>query len=369
MGELKRTPLYKEHIKLGAKMVEFGGWEMPVYYSNVIEEHINVREKAGLFDICHMGEIFIEGKDAFKLVQKLITNDLNKLTDGNAFYSSICSENGGVVDDLFVYRFNKNKFMLVVNASNIGKDFKWVLGHKDFFEDAIVINKSDDMAKLDLQGPMAEGILQRLTGFDLNNLKRFCFVEDEVNGVPAIISRTGYTGEDGFELYFDSSKAIEIWGKLFEAGKDSGLKPIGLGARDTLRIEAGYSLYGHELSEEINPLEAGTGFVVKLDKEDFIGKEALERIKKQGLNRKIVAFEMLERGVPRGGYPIFKDNNQVGYVTSGTMSPTFKKGVGMAFVDIDEAFNENEIHINIREKLYSAKIVKKPIYIFHGKID
>lgn len=366
MGELNRTPLYGEHVKLGAKIVEFGGWEMPVYYSNVIEEHLIVREKAGLFDICHMGEFFIEGKDAFKLVQKLITNDLNKLEDGKAFYSAICLENGGVIDDLFVYRFNENKFMIVVNAGNVEKDFEWILKHRDSF-DVDVIDKSNDMAKLDLQGPKAEEILQKLTDADLTNLKRFCFVEDNVNGVSTIISRTGYTGEQGFELYFDSAKSVDMWRKLLDVGGEFGLKPIGLGARDTLRIEAGYSLYGHELNEEINPLEAGIGFVVKLDKDDFIGKKALIEIKGRGLKRKIVAFEMLERSVPREHYSVIKDNACIGHVTSGTMSPTFKKGLGMAFVSVDEALEENEIHIKIREKLYSAKILKKPIYVFNSK--
>ena len=356
--------MYDEHVKLGAKIVEFSGWSMPVFYTNVISEHINVRGKAGLFDICHMGEIIVEGKDAFKIIQKIITNDLNKLTGGKAFYSSMCLDNGGVIDDLFVYRFNQNKFMIVVNASNVEKDFKWIVGHKDSF-DVDVIDKTDGTAKLDLQGPKAEEILQKLTDTDLMNLKRFCFVESEVNCFSTIISRTGYTGEDGFELYFDSSKSVDMWCKLLEVGEEFGLKPIGLGARDTLRIEAGYSLYGHELSEEMNPFEAGTGFVVKLDKEDFIGKGALQKIKDSGLKRKIVAFEMLERGIPRQGYVVVKDGIEIGYVTSGTMSPTFKKGLGIAFVDVDEAIEQNEIHIKIREKLYSAKIVKKPIYNFN----
>jgi aminomethyltransferase len=365
MEELKKTPLYEEHIKLGAKLIEFGGWDMPVYYSSVISEHLNVREKAGIFDICHMGEFFIEGKDAFKLIQKIITNDLMKLEDGKAFYSSICLENGGVIDDLFVYRFNENKFMVVVNASNIEKDLKQFLEHKDGM-DVDVLDKTNELAKIDLQGPKSEEILQKLTDFDLKNLNRFCFVEYDVNGVSAIISRTGYTGEDGFELYFNFGKAIDMWRRLLLVGDEFGLKPIGLGARDTLRIEAGYSLYGHELSEEINPFEAGIGFVVKLDKEDFIGKKVLLKIKNEGIKRKVVAFEMMERGIPREGYEVFKGDVKIGYVTSGTMSPTFKKGLGMAFVKIEDAVLENEIHINIREKLYTAKIVKKPIYAFNG---
>ena len=365
MEELKKTPLYEEHVKLGAKLVEFGGWNMPVYYSSVISEHLNVREKAGIFDICHMGEFFIEGKDAFKLIQKVITNDLNKLGDGKAFYSAICLDNGGVIDDLFVYRFNEHKFMIVVNASNVEKDFKQFLDHKDEME-VDVLDKTNEISKIDLQGPKSEEILQKLSDFDLKNLNRFCFIEGNVDGVPTIISKTGYTGELGFELYFDSDKSVDIWRRLLLVGEGFGLKPIGLGARDTLRIEAGYSLYGHELSEEINPLEAGIGFVVKLDKDNFIGKGALLKIKNEGIKRKIVVFEMLERGIPRQGYEVFKDGVEIGYVTSGTMSPTFKKGLGMAFVNIEDVVLENEIHIKIREKLYTAKIVKKPIYTFNG---
>ena len=367
MGELKKTPLYKEHIKLGAKIVEFGGWEMPVYYSNVIEEHITTRATAGLFDICHMGEIFVEGRDAFKLIQKLITNDLSRLENGNCFYSVICLENGGVIDDLFVYKIDEHKFMIVVNAGNIEKDFKWFLKHKEFFDDVYIFDRSASIAKLDLQGPESERILQKLTDFKLSGLKRFNFAEDEVYGVNAIISRTGYTAEDGFEIYFDAGKAVEVWNKLLEAGAEFGIKPIGLGARDTLRIEACYSLYGHELTEQINPLEAGVGFVVKLDKEEFIGKESLLEIKENGLKRKSVAFEMIERGIAREHYPIFKQGSEIGQVSSGTMSPTFKKGIGMAFVKTEEAFEGNEIHIKIRENLYRAKVVKKPIYNFHGK--
>jgi len=366
MARLRKTPLYREHINLGAKVIEFGGWEMPVYYTNVIDEHITTRTKAGLFDICHMGEFFIEGNDAFKLIQNVITNDLGKLGDGKAFYSVICSESGGVIDDLFVYRFNENKFMIVVNASNIEKDFKWFLKQKNFFTNVLITDKTAETAKIDIQGPESEKILQRLTKFDLKNLKRFHFVEDNVNGVPAIVSRTGYTAEDGFELYLKEKPSVFLWNKLLEIGGEFGLKPVGLGARDTLRIEAGYSLYGHELTEDINPLEAGIGFVVKLDKQGFIGKKVLEKIKQEGLKRKIVAFEMLERGIPREHYEIHKDG-KIGYVTSGTMSPTFKKGIGMGFVKIEEAIEGNEINIKIREKLYLARIVKRPIYAFNVK--
>ena len=367
MGELKKTPLYDEHVKLGAKIVEFGGWSMPVYYSTLIDEHLTTRAKAGLFDICHMGEFFIEGKDAFKLIQGVITNDLSKLSDGKAFYSCICLENGGVADDLFVYRFNSEKFMIVVNAGNIDKDFRIFSGPKGGL-DVAVVDKSNQTAKLDVQGPNAQEILQKLTEVDLSSLERFCFVEGKVNCVDTIISRTGYTAEDGFELYFDASRAVEMWNKILEVGSEFGLKPVGLGARDTLRIEACYSLYGHELTEEINPLEAGVGFVVKLDKDNFVGKEALLKIKEDGLKRKIVAFELIERGIPREHYEVYKNNEKIGYVTSGTMSPTFKTGLGMAFVNPEEASVDNEIDVKIRDKFYKAKIVERPIYTFNKKI-
>ncbi len=304
-------------------MVEFSSWEMPVYYTTPIDEHLTVRDKAGLFDICHMGELFIKGRDAFSLIQKLITKDLDKLEDGMAFYSAMCLENGGIIDDLLVYQFNKNKFMLVVNAANAKKDFDWILKNKkgilggklletlpqkpplsaentdsknsdntnpDTFQDVIVTDKTAETAKLDLQGPKSEEILQKLTDADLKSLKRFHFIESSVNNIPAIISRTGYTGEDGFELYFSSEQAVKLWNTLLESGKDAGLKPIGLGARDTLRIEACYSLYGHELTESVNPLEAGISFVVSFNKADFIGKPSLEKIKQDGLKQKIAAF-------------------------------------------------------------------------------
>jgi len=344
--------------------VEFGGWDMPVYYTNVIDEHITTRTKAGLFDISHMGEFFIEGKDSFDFIQKIITNDLNKLIDGKALYSCICLENGGVIDDLFVYRFNQNKFMLVVNAANIDKDFNWLLKNKAQFNITIT-DKTSDIAKIDIQGPNSEEILQKLTQADLKSLKRFHFIENNVNNIPTIISRTGYTGEDGFELYINAKKAEELWNTLLKIGEPFGLKPIGLGARDTLRIEACYSLYGHELNEEINPIEAGIGFAVKFDKEDFIGKEALIKIK-DNIKRTIISFKMRERGIPRENYDILKDNNKIGNVTSGTLSPTLKKGIGMGFVSIENSETDTEIQIKIREKLYKATIVPKPIYSFKG---
>ena len=366
MPELKKTPLYNEHLKLGAKIVEFGGWLMPVQYTNVIEEHTATRTKAGLFDICHMGEFRITGRDSIKFLQKVVTNDVSKLEDGKAFYNAMCNEKGGVIDDLFIYRMNEEEFMMVVNASTIEKDFSWLLKHKEFFDDVDMADISDETGKIDIQVPKAEEILQKLTEFDLGSLERFHFVEDKAGNITAIISRTGYTGEDGFELYFPSGNAVELWNKLLEAGKEFGLKPVGLGARDTLRIEACYSLYGHELSEEITPLEAGIGFAVKLDKGDFIGRMALEK-QKNSLKRKIAAFELMDKGIAREHYDVFKDNSKIGFVTSGTFSPTFKKSIGMAMLDAGSAAVGNEIAISIREKLYKAKVVERPFYSYKGK--
>lgn len=355
----------KEHEALGAKMIEFGGWLMPVYYTSVIDEHNTTRNSAGLFDICHMGEIIIKGKDSFNFIQKLITNDLNKLTKGKAFYAAMCYENGTTVDDLFVYCLDNNEYMLVVNAGNIEKDLEWVKKNSGGF-DVEVIDKSNETAKIDLQGPKAEEILQKLTNANLPELKRFHFIEEEVNGVKTIISRTGYTGEDGFELYFDSKNAVEMWNKLLETGKDYGIKPIGLGARDTLRVEACYSLYGHELNDKISPIEAGIGFVVKLDKESFIGKGSLLKIK-ENQTKKVTAFEMLDRGVPRTDYAIRKNNEKIGFVSSGTFSPTLKKSIGLGIINIEHANIDNEIDIIIRDKTYKAKVVKRPFYSFNKK--
>jgi len=361
---MNKTPLYEEHIKLGARIVEFGGWLMPVFYTNVIEEHIATRTKAGLFDICHMGEIEITGKDAFNLIQKLITNDLGKLPKNKAFYTVMCNEKGTIIDDLFVYCFSKECYMLVVNASTKDKDLNWIK-EKSKGLAVSILDKTDELAKLDLQGPKAEEILQKLTPANLKELKRFNFIESSISNTKSIISRTGYTGEDGFELYFDADSSAKIWNLLLDAGKPFGIKPVGLGARDTLRLESCYSLYGHELSEEINPLEAGISFVVKLDKPDFIGKSALEKIR---LTRKLVAFEMIDHSIPRNGYEIIRNNKPIGYVTSGTLSPTLKKGIGLGFVDIQYINTGNEIHIKIREKLYKAKIVEKPFYKYKGGV-
>lgn len=356
---MKRTPLYNEHIKLGAKIIEFNNWQMPVQYTNIIDEHITTRNKACIFDTSHMGEFLTEGKDSVKFLQRILAKDINKLENGKCLYTVMCNENGGIIDDLLVYKFKDEKFMLVVNAGTIEKDFKHLIANKENF-DVEIKNISNETAKLDIQGHEAEKILQKLTQANLNELKRFDFKEILLNVIKILISRSGYTGEDGFELYFNKEKAVEIWNKILEAGKEHGLKPAGLGARDTLRLESCYSLYSHELNENISPIEAGIPFTVSFDKE-FIGKKALEKIK-AAQKRVIAGFEMLEKGVPRQNYKIVKNNKEIGYVTSGTMSPTLKKGIGMALIDINYSAIGTEIDINIRDKLYKAKIVKKPFY-------
>ena len=362
---MKRTPLYDEHVKLGAKIVNFNNWEMPVQYTSVIDEHNTTRTKVGLFDICHMGEFLIEGKDSVQFLQKILAKDISKLEQGKCIYTVMCDEKGSTVDDLFVYKFKENKFMLVTNASTIEKDLKHLVANRKEM-DTTISNISNDMAKLDIQGPKAKEIMENALNIDLSELKRFEFKDRVINKIYFIISRSGYTGEDGFEMYFNSEKASEIWNLLLEKGKEQGIKPIGLGARDTLRLECCYSLYGHELNEKINPIEAGISFAVSLNKEGFIGKEALENIKNNQKN-KIVAFELLEKGIPRHGYKVLKDNKEIGHVTSGTLSPTLKKGIGLALININYAELETEIDINIRDKLYKAKIIKKPFYNYNGK--
>ncbi len=360
---LKKTSLSEAHAKLGAKMVDFAGWYMPVQYTNVIDEHNTVRNKVGVFDICHMGEFIVKGKNSFDFLQKVVTKDLNRLETGKAFYTAMCYENGYCVDDLFVYKLKENEYMLVVNAGNIEKDFEWLMKNK--IDNAEIKNISDETAKLDIQGPYAEKTLQKLTEFDLSKLERFYFANIELNDIKTLISRTGYTAEDGFEIYFDADKAEEIFGKVLEVGKEFGVKPIGLGARDTLRAEACYSLYGHEINEESTPLEAGIGFVVKFNK-DFIGKDVLLKQKNEGTDKKLFCFEMIDKGIPREYYKIFNDGKEIGFVTSGTFSPTLKKGIGMGYLRDFKEFG-GEIDVDIRGKLYRAKIVKRPFYSYAGR--
>lgn len=334
---------------------------MPVQFSSILQEHEAVRTKAGLFDVSHMGEFDVVGGGAADFLQYMVTNDVGKLEPGMATYSPMVNHEGGCVDDLLIYCKARDKFMVVVNAGNIDKDFQWLSEHAKGF-DVTLTNESSEIALLALQGPLSEQILQPLTSEDLSDVKFYRFVEGEVAGIPMIISRTGYTGEDGFELYVKADRVQALWRSLLERGTPFGLIPCGLGARDTLRLEAKLPLYGHELTNEITPLEAGLGMFVKFDKGDFIGRAVLARQKEQGVSRKVVAVQLLERGIPRADYRVLRHGTDVGYFTSGTMSPTLKTAIGLALVDIDCIAIDTALEADIRGKNVSALVVKAPFY-------
>jgi aminomethyltransferase len=357
---LKRTPLYERHRDLGARLVEFGGWEMPVQYTSILDEHRAVREHAGLFDVSHMGEIQVTGRDALPWLRRTITNDPADLDVGQAQYTMLCYPSGGVVDDLIIYRVDEESYLLVVNASNTDKDFAWLQEH---VEGAVTLeNVSDERGLLALQGPAAESILQRLTDVDLAKLGYYHVTPGDVAGIPGLIARTGYTGEDGFEIMVAADRVGELWDALLTAGADAGLMPAGLGARDTLRLEAAMPLYGHELDAETNPLEAGLGYFVKLDKPDFIGRDALVEAKTHGLERKLIGFEVLGRGIARQGYPIRHAGETVGNVTSGTYAPYLERAIGMGFVRPELTAPGTEIRVMVRDRPVPAEIVKRPFY-------
>lgn len=361
MTTLQRTSLYEAHAKAGAKLIDFGGWEMPVQYSGILDEHRAVRTKAGLFDVSHMGEIDVQGPGAEGMVNMLICNDAAKLADGQILYSPMCNHEGGIVDDLLVYRYSQEHFLLVVNASNTAKDFAWVIQLAPKY-DVQVNNISAQTAQLALQGPLAERILQPLTDIDLSRIQYYWFDNGKVAGVNCLISRTGYTGEDGFELYFEPQFAVNLWEEVLAAGKEDGAQPIGLGARDTLRFEACLPLYGNELGDNISPLEAGLGIFVKLDKPDFIGKKALAVQKGASVPRKLIGFEMIERGIPRSHYPLAVSGREIGFVTSGSFSPTLQKNIGLGLIEAKEAETGKEIEVVVRGKGVKAKIISKPFY-------
>lgn len=359
---IKKTPLNSVHKKLGAKMIEFGGWEMPVQYKGIIAEHNATREKAGIFDVSHMGEILIYGDGALDELQYLVTNDVSRLKKGQILYTPMCNSSGGVVDDVLIYCKKEGEvYLLVVNAANTDKDFEWI--KENIHQESVnVVNVSNETGQIALQGPLAEKILQKTTDYNLKTIKYFRFKEDIViKGVKCVVSRTGYTGEDGFEIYIPWVQTELIWNLLLEIGKDKGLEPCGLGARDTLRLEACLPLYGHELRENLTPIAAGLTRFVKLDKGDFLGKDAIEAELSKGPEYKLVAFKMLERGIPRSGYKIVKDD-EVGFVTSGSYSPTLRENVGLGYVKTEAAKTGEEIHILIRNKKVKAKIVEKPFY-------
>lgn len=359
---MKNTPFTQKHIALGAKMAEFAGYNMPISYSGINDEHITVRKNAGVFDVSHMGEFILKGANALDLIQRVTTNDASKLNAGKAQYSCLTNETGGIVDDLIVYCIEENNvYMLVVNASNIEKDWKWISSFND--RNVEMHNISDKTCLLAIQGPNATKILQPLTEMDILNLKYYTFVKGMFAGVDnVLVSATGYTGSGGVEIYFEDKdgSADIIWDKIFEVGNPQGLKPIGLGARDTLRMEMGYCLYGNDIDDTTSPLEAGLGWITKFSK-DFTAKAILEDQKTQGVQRKLVGFEMVEKGIPRHGYEIrdFSGEN-IGHVTSGTQSPSLGKAIGMGYVRTPYAPIDNNIYIKIRDKLIQARVVKFP---------
>lgn len=360
MSDLKRTPLYSEHVRLKGKLVDFAGWEMPLQFDSIINEHNLVRKEAGLFDVSHMGEIEIVGPDAIRFSDYLITNSVSSLKNGAIVYSPMCNENGGIVDDVLVYRIGNGKVMFVVNASNKDKDFEWITKNKGAF-DVQIKDASDDFAQIAFQGPHAEGILQEISQVKLADIPFYHFVYGRVNGIQALVSRTGYTGEDGFELYIDPQGAIPLWRKILEAGAGLGVKPIGLGARDTLRFEASYMLYGNELSDETTPLEAGLKWTVKMDK-DFIGKAILEEQLANGTKYKLKGLELSGRSIARHGFEVFDGEKKIGWITSGVFSPTLGKSLALAYLEKDYWKNGSEVQVEIRSKKAPAVVVKTPFY-------
>ncbi|MDX1495685.1 MAG: glycine cleavage system aminomethyltransferase GcvT [Longimicrobiales bacterium] len=357
----KKTPLHDEHVERGGKMVPFAGFSMPVQYpTGITAEHTAVREACGLFDVSHMGEFVLRGPQALDLVQKISVNDASTMDVGQAQYSAMCLESGGVIDDLIIYRF-PDRYMLVVNASNIEKDWSWVTRHSEGFEVEIA-DASDDTALLALQGPKARKVLRPLASLDVDDVKYYRFAEGEVAGVPAIISGTGYTGEDGFELYVPAEGAAELWRSLLEAGAEAGLLPAGLGARDSLRLEVGYALYGNDLDEEHTTLESGLGWITKLDKGDFIGREVLAAQKEAGVERRLVGLRLTDRGFPRPGYDILSGDDVVGRVTSGTVSPTLGYGIALGYVPTALSKAGTELHVDARGRAVSAEVQRPPFY-------
>ncbi len=356
---LKKTALYNKHIQLGAKMISFAGYEMPVSYSGVNDEHLTVRNAVGMFDVSHMGEFIITGKQALDLIQHITTNDASSLTNQRVQYSCMTNTNGGIVDDLLVYRFNENKYMLVVNASNIQKDFNWIQQNNHF--DAEIQDISNHISLIAVQGPKALLSIQKLTDTDLSQIPYYHFDTGKVADVnDIIISNTGYTGAGGFEIYVPNEHAEKMWDAIMQAGKEFGIKPCGLGARDTLRLEMGFCLYGNDINDHTSPIEAGLGWITKFNK-NFIAKDILLQQKENGVSRKLVGFEMIERGIPRQHYPITDaSGNIIGEVTSGTQSPSLNKGIGMGYVQTQYAQPDTEIFILIREKPVKAKVVKLP---------
>ena len=357
---MQLTALNHIHKQAGAKMVEFAGFEMPIEYSGIKDEHMTVREAVGVFDVSHMGEFWVKGPQAQELVGRITTNDVSKLAVGQAQYSCFPNGKGGIVDDLLVYNYCHEKYLLVVNASNIEKDWNWMVSNNT--NGAILENASDGISQLAIQGPKTIATLQKLTNVDLSRIKYYTFVTGSIGGIDeVIISSTGYTGSGGFELYFRNAAAEQLWKAIFEAGAEFGIKPIGLAARDTLRLEMGYCLYGNDIDDTTSPIEAGLGWITKFNGHHFIDKDFLLMQKQEGVDRKLRGFEMIDRGIPRHDYELTdQDGNVIGHVTSGTMSPVLNKGIGMGYVNKEYAAFGTEVFLNVRNKQLKAKIVKLP---------
>lgn len=358
---MKKTPLYENHVQLKGKLVDFGGWNLPVQYSSITEEHRAVREEAGLFDVSHMGEFEVSGADAEAFLNYLVTNDVAKLVDGKALYTTMCRENGGIVDDLIIYRLEANDYLVVVNAANIDKDFEWAQSvAKDF--DVDLRNASEEYGQIAIQGPKAQGILQKVVNNSLEDIGIFFAKRMKIGGAEALVARTGYTGEDGFEIYCKASDASDIWNATMDAGNSAGLQPCGLGARDTLRLEAALALYGNDIDESTNPLEAGLGWVVKFKKGDFCGREALAAVKETGTKRKLAGLEVDGKMIPRAGYRVLTDSGEeCGKVTSGTLSPTLGAPIALAYLPTNLSEGDT-VQVEIRNKTISAKVVATPFY-------
>lgn len=356
----KRTPLYDAHRALGARMIEFGGWEMPVQYSGILAEHQAVRTKAGLFDLSHMGEIEIRGPRAVEVCQELLVTDVTRIQLGQAQYSILCYPDGGVVDDIIVYQLAEAHYFLCVNAANIEKDFSWLTDHNH--GRATMVDRSDEYALIALQGPLAMTILQRITTLDLGRIRRYWSASGEVAGVPVLIARTGYTGEDGFELFVPAHRGVEVWNACLDAGRAEGVLPIGLGARDTLRLEAGYLLYGNDIDAQTTPLEAGVQRLVKFDKGPFVGRDALLQQHTNGISRQLIGLTMDAPGIPRHGYGLCIDGHPIGVVTSGTQSPTLGVGIAMGYVPPIHARVDTRLTVAIRGRQVPGHVVTRPFY-------
>ncbi len=361
---IQKTALHGEHLALGGRMVDFAGWELPVMYSSIIEEHTTTRTKAGLFDVSHMGELIVRGAGAERFLRRLIPTKMEKLTPGNSMYSCLCREDGGVVDDIFIFMVSEAEYYIVVNAATLGKDLEWMRAHES--ASAEIIDVSAETSKIDLQGPAALDILKKIAGGEgAESLGRFQFRYTEYHGVRMMVSRTGYTGENGYELFVPNGMAVALWKEVLAAGEEFGIRPVGLGARDTLRLEAAYSLYGHELSDHITPVEAGLGWLVTSG-DEYVGRAVLAGQKEKGAPRGMVCFELEGRGVPREHCAVLKDGVEIGTSTSGGFSPTFRKGIGMALVKAGSLEVGDGFSLVIRDNPVPAKVVKRPFYAFNG---